>query len=64
MEVIKAGKFKYQGDFCELFNDFKEMIEFCIEKALELNITSYAKLRKAIYEEWKRKWRVKLQQRF
>jgi len=56
MEVIKVAKFKYQGDFTELFKDFKEMIEFCIDKALELGITSYAKLRKAIYDEWKRRW--------
>jgi len=32
------------------------MVNFCIEKALELNVTSYAKLRKAIYEEFKAKW--------
>lgn len=56
MEVVKAVRFKYQGDFSELFKDFKEMIEFCIDKALELGVTSYAKLRKAIYDEWKQKW--------
>jgi len=56
MEVIKSIKFKYYGNFDELFRDFREMIEFCIDKALELGITSYAKLRKAVYEEWKRKW--------
>ena len=56
MEVIKAVKFKYYGNFNELFKDFREMIEFCTNKALELNITSYAKLRKAIYEEWKQRW--------
>ena len=56
MEVIKAIKFKYNGDLNELFEDFKEMIEFCINRALELGMTSYAKLRKAIYDEWKRRW--------
>jgi len=56
MEVIKSVKFKYYGNFDELFRDFRKMIEFCIDKALELDITSYAKLRRAIYEEWKRKW--------
>jgi len=56
MEVIKAVKFKYHGDLNELFKDFKEMIEFCINKALKLGITSYAKLRKAVYDEWKQKW--------
>lgn len=56
MELIKSVKFKYHGDLNELFGDFKEMIEFCIDKALELGITSYAKLRKSIYGEWKRRW--------
>ena len=56
MEVIKAVKFKYYGDFNELFKDFRDMVEFCIDKALELGMTSYAKLRKAIYEEWKQRW--------
>lgn len=32
------------------------MIVFCIDKALKLGITSYAKLRKAVYDEWKRRW--------
>jgi len=59
MEVIKAVKFKYCGDFNELFKDFREMIEFCIDKALKLDITSYAKLRRAIYDEWKQKWHPK-----
>jgi len=56
MEVIKAVKFKYYGDLNELFKDFREMIVFCIDKALELGVTSYAKLRKAVYEEWKQRW--------
>ncbi len=55
-KVIKSVKFRYHGSFDELFRDFREMIEFCIDKALELNITSYAKLRKAVYEEWKKRW--------
>jgi len=50
MEVIKSVKFKYHGDFSELFRDFREMVEFCVDRALELDITSYAKLRKAVYE--------------
>lgn len=59
MEVIKAIKFKYHGNLNEMFRDFREMIEFCIDKALEHGITSYAKLRKTIYEEWKRRWHPK-----
>ena len=56
MEVIKAVKFKYYGDLNELFKDFREMIVFCIDEALKFGITSYAKLRKAVYDEWKRRW--------
>ena len=37
MEVIKVIKFKYHGDFSELFRDFKEMIEFCIDKGFSLH---------------------------
>ena len=58
MEAIKSVKFKYKcdSDMREIFKDFREMIMLCIDRALELNITSYARLRKAIYGEWKRKW--------
>lgn len=56
MEAIKSVKFRYHGDLRELFGDFREMVEFCIDKALELRITSYYKLRKAVYEEWKQRW--------
>ena len=56
MEVIKAVEFKHCADVVELINDFKQMVNFCIDKAIELRITSYAKLRKAIYNEWKEKW--------
>jgi len=31
------------------------MINFCIDYAVENKITSYARLRKGIYEEWKRR---------
>jgi len=56
MEVIKTVKFKHYEDFNELFKDFREMIEFCINNSLELGITSYAKLRRTIYKEWKQRW--------
>jgi len=58
LEAIKSVKFKYRcnPDIGGLFNDFREMIMLCIDRALELNITSYARLRKAIYDEWKRMW--------
>ena len=58
MEAIKSVKFKYKcdSDIEEIFKDFREMIMLCINRALELNITSYARLRKTIYGEWKQKW--------
>ena len=58
MEAIKSVKFKYKcdSDIEEIFKDFCEMIMLCIDRALELNITSYARLRKTIYGEWKQKW--------
>lgn len=32
------------------------MLNWCIDKALENNITSYYSLRKLIYDEWKQRW--------
>ncbi|MEM2441786.1 MAG: transposase, partial [Candidatus Bathyarchaeia archaeon] len=40
----------------KLLEDFRDMVNFCIDFAVERRITSYAKLRKSIYEEWKRRW--------
>ena len=58
MEAVKSVKFKYffDSNIRGIFNDFREMLEFCIDRALELNITSYARLRKTVYGEWKEKW--------
>ena len=32
------------------------MVNFCIDYAYMRGITSYARLRKGVYEEWKRRW--------
>jgi len=58
MLVIKSVKFKYKCDtnIGELSDDFQEMLQFCIDRALELGITSYTRLRKAVYGEWKQRW--------
>jgi len=40
----------------KLLEDFRDMINFCIEKAIELNITSYYNLRKAIYKDFKERF--------
>jgi len=37
----------------KLLEDFRDMVNFCIGKAIELNITSSFNLRKAIYEDFK-----------
>ena len=39
-----------------LLEDFRDMVNFCIEKAIELNITSSFKLRKAVYEDFKERF--------
>jgi len=58
VDVVLAVPFSYERNEVieKLLKDFREMINFCIEKALENNVTSYAKLRKLVYEEWKQKW--------
>jgi putative transposase len=58
MEVVLGVPFRYglNGELKKLLEDFREMINFCIDYAYRRRITSYAKLRKSIYGEWKRKW--------
>ncbi len=57
VDVVLSIVFGYKGDevIQKLLEDFRDMINFCIEKALESNVTSYAKLRKLVYEEWKQR---------
>jgi len=43
-----------------LLEDFREMVNFAIERALEANVTGYARLRKMIYDEWKRRWNTSM----
>ena len=58
VDVVLSAVFGYEGDEAiqELLEEFREMINFCIEKALENGVTSYAKLRKLVYDEWKERW--------
>jgi len=58
VEVVLGVPFGYEKTEAlqRLLEDFRDMINFCIEKALENNVTSFAKLRKLVYEEWKRRW--------
>jgi putative transposase len=39
-----------------LLEDFRDMVNFCIDYACKRRVTSYAELRKGVYEEWKRRW--------
>jgi len=40
----------------KLLEDFRDMVNFCIGKAIELNITSSFKLRKAVYDDFKERF--------
>jgi len=39
----------------KLLEDFRDMVNFCMDYAARRWTTSYARLRKGIYEEWKRR---------
>ena len=58
VDVVLAIPFSYEKNkiIKRLLEDFRDMINFCVEKALQSNVTSYAKLRKLVYEEWKQRW--------
>lgn len=58
MEVTLSVSFDYEPSkkVRKLLEDFREMVNFCINKALKLNVTSFASLRKVVYNEWKSKW--------
>jgi len=58
MEVVLGVPFDYDAsnEVKKLLEDFRNMINFCIEYAFKKRITSFAKLRKGIYKEWKRRW--------
>ena len=47
-----------RGKMRKLLEDFRDMVNFCIGKAIGLNITSYYKLRKAVYDVFQRKIRL------
>ncbi|MBS7612019.1 transposase [Candidatus Bathyarchaeota archaeon] len=58
MEVVLGVPFTYSptDDLRKLLEDFRDMVNFCIEFAFKRRISSYAKLRKGVYEDWKKKW--------
>ena len=58
MEVILGVPFGYEPneEVRRFLEDFRDMVNFCIDYAYKRRITSYARLRKNVYEEWKRRW--------
>ncbi|MEM0052904.1 MAG: hypothetical protein QXL89_01755 [Nitrososphaeria archaeon] len=58
MEVITGVPFGYKvsNDVRKLLEDFRDMMNFCIDFAVKNEITSYARLRKGVYDEWKKRW--------
>lgn len=57
-KVILSVLFGYEPneEIRKLLKDFREMVNFCIDKALKHSVTSFSKLRKLVYDEWKSKW--------
>jgi len=58
VEVILGVPFSYDTnkEVRKLLEDFRDMVNFCIEYAVKRKITSYARLRKDVYEWWKKRW--------
>lgn len=58
MELTLSIPFGYEQkqEVRKLLEDFRDMVNFCIETALRNGITSYARLRSTVYNEWKNKW--------
>ena len=50
--------FRYEAseDARKILEDFRDMVNFCIRRALETGVTSFARLRNLIYEEFRAKW--------
>jgi putative transposase len=58
MEITLGVPFNYNGNdiIKKTLEDFRDMVNFCIDYAYKKRITSYAKLRKGVYKEWKSRW--------
>jgi putative transposase len=58
IEVIQSVKFKYEPneEVLRLLKDFRDIVNYCITKLLELKTTSASKLHKVTYHELKRKY--------
>jgi putative transposase len=58
METVLGVPFGYEpnDEIRKVLEDFREMVNFCIDRACEKKITSYARLWREVYEEWKKRW--------
>ena len=58
VEVVRTVAFKYEptSQILRLLSDFRDMINFCIRKALEINSWSIKKLHRACYPELKARY--------
>ncbi|MCF8884455.1 MAG: transposase, partial [Aigarchaeota archaeon] len=58
MEIVLSVPFVYEvnDEVRKLLEDFRDMVNFCIDFAVKRRITSYARLRKSVYGEWKKRW--------
>jgi len=58
MEVVLGVPFGYEpnDELRKLLEDFRDMVNFCIDYAYKRRITSFARLRKGVYEDWKKRW--------
>jgi len=58
VECVLGVPFGYEPneETRKLLEDFRDMVNFCIDHAYRRRVTSYARLRKGVYEEWKRRW--------
>ena len=54
MEITLSVPLGYEpNEVRKLLEDFRDMVNLCIDKALKHNVTSFARLRKLVYGEWK-----------
>ena len=58
MEVVQSVKFRFEKtpEIQSLLEVFRDMINFCLEKAKQHNVTSFMKLRALIYNEFKQRF--------
>jgi len=57
-EVVLSVAFRYEEcpELRRVLEDFRDMVNFCVRRALETGITSFARLRREVYAEFKRRW--------